>query len=371
MGKEKRKSNIELLRIIAMITIVASHYTIHGVQQWTYGDAAYQVWLNGSSAAKIITSLFVPGGVVGVAVFFMIAGYFSVNKKSVLPVKVILKILYYAVITLILFVICNLIFGPTGESVESTLYNIFKVIFNPVSSGVYWFVTIYLMLMLIAPKVNGLLYSLNPKGRILLLVGVWLFWYVCAEFGQSEFYVITKGLFFYLLGATIKLSGFTLPIGCSAAAFVVSWGGAAAITYIVTKITNNESRGIALKLMARLMSSFYLDILVPIASVSLLLLFLKINIGASETINRIASGTLGVYLIHDSCLLRKYIWDDIFHVATYQYMSKYMIVWAGVSIASIYLVCTLIDMLRMRFAEPWYSKVVSQGLRWIKSNYLQ
>ena len=34
---EKRQSNIELLRIIAMLMIIAYHYLIHGIMQTLWG----------------------------------------------------------------------------------------------------------------------------------------------------------------------------------------------------------------------------------------------------------------------------------------------------------------------------------------------
>lgn len=66
----ERKSNIELLRIVAMFMIVGSHLACHGVQSQLLGNNTYQIWNDGSEINKIFVSFLNPGGV-GVALFFI------------------------------------------------------------------------------------------------------------------------------------------------------------------------------------------------------------------------------------------------------------------------------------------------------------
>lgn len=56
-----RKSNFELLRIIAMFMIVAYHYSAIGVHQWLQTNANY-VWNSGTIVNKITNEIFSPGG---------------------------------------------------------------------------------------------------------------------------------------------------------------------------------------------------------------------------------------------------------------------------------------------------------------------
>lgn len=53
----ERKSNIELLRIVAMFMIVGSHLACHGVQSQLLGNNAYQIWNGGSEINKILAIL--------------------------------------------------------------------------------------------------------------------------------------------------------------------------------------------------------------------------------------------------------------------------------------------------------------------------
>ena len=61
MGSE-RKSNFELMRIIAMLMIVASHLYAHGVQHILEPEFAYKAWSIGNSVNRLLASLFIPGG---------------------------------------------------------------------------------------------------------------------------------------------------------------------------------------------------------------------------------------------------------------------------------------------------------------------
>ena len=58
----ERKSNIELLRIVAMFMIVGSHLACHGVQSQLLGNNTYQIWNDGSEINKIFVSFLNPGG---------------------------------------------------------------------------------------------------------------------------------------------------------------------------------------------------------------------------------------------------------------------------------------------------------------------
>ena len=74
-----RSSNFELLRIISMLLIVASHYAYHGI--WQFGTVNEGLWKTALFAKKLFTC-FLEQGEVGVACFFMISGYFLIQKKS-------------------------------------------------------------------------------------------------------------------------------------------------------------------------------------------------------------------------------------------------------------------------------------------------
>lgn len=69
----KRNSNIELLRIICALMIVAHHYSLHGMgAAWNYDYVPL---------AKMYVEFLGMFGKLAVNVFFIISGYFLVNSK--------------------------------------------------------------------------------------------------------------------------------------------------------------------------------------------------------------------------------------------------------------------------------------------------
>lgn len=66
-----RSSNLELLRILAIIMIIAHHYSVHG--GW---DIPNELSYN-----RIIVQFLSLGGKLGVNCFVLITGYFMINSK--------------------------------------------------------------------------------------------------------------------------------------------------------------------------------------------------------------------------------------------------------------------------------------------------
>lgn len=101
-----RKSNIELLRITAMLMIVGHHYAYHGVAHYGNVDSAFALWSQGNFAHRFFTSTLAVGGEVGVAIFFLITGFFQINKKKASILKVSLETIFYGcTLTLLLLIL--------------------------------------------------------------------------------------------------------------------------------------------------------------------------------------------------------------------------------------------------------------------------
>lgn len=91
-----RQSNFELVRIIAMLMIVASHLACHGVQHVLAAENAYSDYNAASLFNSLFTSFLNPGGPIGVALFFMLTGYFVCRKDSCSVKKVALQSAFYS-----------------------------------------------------------------------------------------------------------------------------------------------------------------------------------------------------------------------------------------------------------------------------------
>jgi hypothetical protein len=367
MGK-KRESNFEMLRIIAMIMIVGSHYCTHGVKQWTE-ENSLQIWSTGTLGEKIIAEIFSPGGMVGVAIFFMLAGFWGIYSKRISILRVLLETVFYGVMTAIMAII---LFGfGYHQSGGVTMYNIFKSVFGAVSSGVYWFVSVYVMIMIVSPIINKFLLQYDTKGQILVLIILFVFEYVAPEFGAADYFTIQRGMMFYSLGAIIRVNKEKirvdkrlLLVGCG-----FGW-----ILYMVLNLCSanivivSERTG-ALKLMGRVITAVDTDIFVPLVAISLFLIVMQTDIGVDDKINFIAKTTFGIYLIHDSVMLRTFIWDDVLKVAACQYKSNWFFLLMLVSIAGVFIVCALIDSLRIIYIEPYMLKFADSRIAEFKEKY--
>ena len=144
--KKNRDSNIELLRIIAMCLIIFHHMALNTgiVDGYT---------INGNMIFGIIGGI---GGKIGVVIFLLITGYFSINKNfSFKKVFILwLQIFCYSVGFMLVFRLT----GIEKWSKVDTLKTFFPLAYNQ-----YWFITTYLYLLLLIPFINKFLNSLTKE----------------------------------------------------------------------------------------------------------------------------------------------------------------------------------------------------------------
>ena len=82
--------------------------------------------------------------------------------------------------------------------------------------------------------------------------------------------------------------------------------------------------------------------------------------GYHKWINVIASATFGVYLIHDNNLVRPFLWKTVFHNAYFQ-DSILLIPYSIAVTAIVYILCTVLDLLRQRVIERPYMQLINRN----------
>lgn len=98
-------------------------------------------------------------------------------------------------------------------------------------------------------------------------------------------------------------------------------------------------------------------------SVSLFMYFKELRIPYSKVINRIAQSCFGVLLLHANCdAVRTWLWKDFLDVAG-QYHTNTFIQHSILSVLGIYVVCTIIDQLRISFIEKPFFDFVNE--KWL------
>ena len=85
---------------------------------------------------------------------------------------------------------------------------VLRSLFMPLSSSQWWFVAVYVFLLLLSPTVNRFLEKLNRKGFLLFLLIGWAVWYGLAGIIGTEFFALQKAVFFYAMGAYVRIFAF-------------------------------------------------------------------------------------------------------------------------------------------------------------------
>ena len=376
----ERKSNFELLRIVAMLMIVAHHLAVHGVQQLLFSDNAYRAWAAGTMVNRIFTLLFVPGGAIGVALFFMLTGYFLAGKQRASVSKVCLQTVFYGFAVSAVFVILVVIqklfgigYAFSGFSLTEKIGLLLRYVFMPISSG-WWFVSAYVLLVLTAPRINQFLATLNKAGFARLLLVTWFFFYSCQLVFDGAYVSLGRAFFFYILGAYCRLF-----VDCEpkkpkmrhVVLFALGW-----LLFVSCAFWPDDLGEISVKTASAMQAikrclSVGLTncISIPLCSWSLFIVFARMSVPPSRRTNTVAATTFGVYLLHDSHITRQLLWNGILHVSDAQFLSPYFPLLALVDILAVFAVCSAIDYLRLRLVEPKMLAWAEQRIARAKEKY--
>jgi len=188
---KSREGGIELLRSLLMLFIIGHHTMVHGVGLFDANHMVGITWVKLS-----LNSIFV----VAVDTFIFISGYFGIRLRTMSVIKLQLQIWAYAIVLGLGFVLAGL--AHWNATVQWS-------IFFPTSTNLWWFLTTYMLLMLVSPVLN-LAHNLEKKAyAILLLLLLFLnsiagvFWIPTSFWGNSG-YALMNFITIYLLAGFLK-----------------------------------------------------------------------------------------------------------------------------------------------------------------------
>ena len=323
-----RQSNIELLRIVAMVLIVMHHYVVHGATDFVSLPF---------SAQNVITLFLGAFGRSSVGIFVLICGYYSIKSDFKLPrfVTLFAQVLAYSVVILLLAIFVLPI--PRAVGHHDILLSIF-----PTSYGVYWFFTTYAVLILLSPYINKLLLNLTQKQHkalIVLFVVIWclLPTLIAAKFAGSD---IVFFVALYTIAAYFRL----YPLKANASRHFAMAGFWALI--VLASIASFSYLTKYSEFFRKYIIYFYEYNRLPGAmfAVELFLAMSQAKPFYSKLVNGIASTTFGIYLIHDNFLIRSFLWKIVFDNSAYVGTSYYFVHFF-VSVIAVLACCAIIDTL--------------------------
>ena len=347
-----RNSSIELFRIITMLCIVAHHYVVNsGIMV----EITRENVLTGNS---IFVLIFGWGGKTGINCFVLITGYFMCRSNISLKkfLKLFLEIEFYNIVFYTVFLI-------TGYE-DFSLKAMVKALLPIYSLGT-GFTSSYLVFYLFIPFLNLLVGAMDEKTKQRMVLLGFLFGTKITKFlkSTSAFNYVSWFMVLYFMAAYIRIYpkrifGNGKVWGRAAlASLLLSWCS------VVFGCVAYHQWG--LRVYHYFVSDSY-KILAAVTAVCGFLYFKNLNIKTSSIINGIAASTFGVLLIHaNSDTMRKWLWrDTLDNVRAFK--SSRFAVHAIVSVTGVYIICTLIDMVRIQILERAFFKWCSKSVISVK-----
>lgn len=331
-----RNSNLELYRIIVMLLIIAHHYVVNsGLMERMQGSPL--------SPQSIFFYLLGAWGKTGINCFVLITGYFMCKSQitSKKFFKLLFEVLFYNIVIYFIFVLSGY-----EEISISTLENLI-----PARNLKTNFISCFLVFYLCIPFINILIQNLNKKKHFLL---------------------ICLSLFIYTIHGTIPHTYVTMNY---VSWFIVLYFISSYLRLYPNKYDMNIQfwrRGVFLCIILSVLSiiailwfnenygknippyKFVSDsnaILALSTGICSFMYFRNLDIKYSKFINIIGASTFGVLLIHaNSDTMRRWLWRDLFDNAGH-YSHELFWLRSIIVCIIIYVVCIIIDYLRIRFIE--------------------
>ncbi len=340
---KQRDSNLELFRIITMLLIVASHYVVYG--------ASYDGTL---SWRFMFMLLFGAWGKTGINCFVLITGYFMCKSQITLKkfLKLVLEICFYSTAIYLVFALV----GYTNFSLKSMFLAVIP--FARTRGSV--FVTCYPIFYLSIPFLNALVQNISEKTHFRLVVmsiAVFSIWASVPTFEMPHEYILWFPIL-YFIASYIRLHPKKIFDNtkfwgiATAIIFLLAFASVICMTLLAYKFNKLNNANIRYYPYWFIYDSN--KILALAVSVSAFLFFKNLKVRQSRFINAVAASTFGVLLLHDGCgggTIAQWLWYDVLKIVDVYNFSPYLVLHAIGSVLAVYIICTVIDQIRILLLE--------------------
>ena len=343
---KERNSNLELYRIIVMLLIVAHHYVVNSGLMSVMKEEPLHI-------QSIFLYLFGMWGKTGINCFVMITSYFMCKSHISLRkfMKLLLEVYFYNVVITGIF----LLTGYARPSFSTVFYALV-----PIQSFGVNFVACFMLFYLLIPFLNLLIQAMSSKLHLRLVLLCLLVYSVIGTIPKITLGVnyVSWFVLLYFIASYIRLYGFPIKISNR------NWGWLTLLSILISMASVVFMAWLSTVFVNKNIPVFWFvadsnHIMALVTALCSFMFFKDLKIGYSKLINMIGASTFGVLLIHaNSDIMRQWLWQDILNNVC-QYGTNTMVLHAILSVIAIFVVCILIDMLRMRFVEkPLFNKCV-------------
>lgn len=346
---KERNSNLELYRIIVMLLIVAHHYVVNsGLMSVMKKEEPLHI-------QSIFLYLFGMWGKTGINCFVMITGYFMCKSHISLRkfMKLLLEVYFYNVVITGIF----LLTGYARPSFSTVFYALV-----PIQSFGVNFVACFVVFYLLIPFLNLLIQTMNSKLHLRLILLCLLVYCMIGTIPKITLGVnyVSWFVVLYFIASYIRLYGFPIKISNR------NWGWLTLLSILISMASVVFMAWLSTVFVNKNIPVFWFvadsnHIMALVTALCSFMFFKDLNIRYSKVINLIGASTFGVLLIHaNSDIMRQWLWQDILNNVG-QYGTNTMVLHAILSVIAIFVICILVDMLRMRFVEkPLFNKCVNK-----------
>jgi len=336
----QRQSNLELLRIFAMLMIVMGH-------------CAFAVEPAHRDLAVRLLSHY---GRMAVNLFLIIGCWFMVDRPAGIR-KIVQTYLAAAVTTVSLTLVALVVGWPAP--MQDVLRG-----FMPFFGRPLWFVSAYLCLMAASPFLCRV-FKWEAHAQRIFIPGVFLTTSLICTMPDSQLAYVADVFWFgcvFLMVGWLKHS-FYLPKTVRRfrwAFFTVGFGGYLLLTLLPLKVPA----------LASVFGQWLFDFKTlpnAVLAFAAFMFFLSLDLGVNRIVNFIASGALGVYMLHEVPAFKSYLWNGLFHL---QDVRAYAWAWVLLAAVAVYAAGLVYERLRRRFVDgpvmgsKWMGRLVSTLERW-------
>lgn len=330
--KEKRRSGLELLRIIAMFTIVFGHFC---------GQSDVARFIEPHSATAVIVAILGNASRISVNLFLIIAVWFMVGKdfKAERLIKTWLTVLLWSVISTLIAGICGAELG-----IKSIIQCFLPILGRPL-----WFASAYMILYLCSPFLNMILKWERKQLRTFLCI-LFLFCSLIptiTDFNETFADNVLWFMFVFLFVGYIKLY-YCSSIGKH---YIVDglFGLILYLVLVLSRYSVELSDGRFINTFARLANDYLINFKSIPNFVCALLIFFFFNAFEfkSKIVNVLAKGSFSVYIVHQTKVFYPILWTWILNKScvtggTYSVLKSLLI------IAIFYLMITFFEIIRSK-----------------------
>ena len=345
---KQRDSNLELMRIIAMLLIVAHHYVVNSGLTLPDGP----IFADPMSKRSLFLLVFGAWGKIGINCFMMITGYFMCKSNITVKkfAKLFLEIMFYRLVIYFIFLL---------SGYQSFNWISFAKTLIPITNISQNFTSCFVVFFLFIPFLNKTVQNMNEKQHSALLLLCFFMYIVLGTFHQVTMNYVSWFIVLYFISSYIRLypkkwfSNTKITGALLLFSVVLSICSVIGCAWVGTKIGKNYPFFFVMD------SNAFLAVAVGVFA---FLFFKNIRIPYSRIINTVAASTFGVLLIHaGGDTMRQWLWKDTVDCVGH-YNDRFLPLYAIGCVLAIFTVCTLIDILRINCLEKPFFRLLDR--RW-------